>query len=66
MMWRRVLAPAAFTLRELHGVLQVVMGWEGIHLYEFHLHAERYGSWEPSALSPGITLAALPEGRSCG
>jgi hypothetical protein len=33
--WRRVLVPASFTLRELHGVVQVTMGWEGIHLYVF-------------------------------
>jgi hypothetical protein len=59
MIWRRVLVPANFTLRELHGVIQVTMGWEGIHLYEFHLRAARYGSWELSASSPDITLAAL-------
>jgi hypothetical protein len=29
MVWRRVLVPTTFTLRELHGVIQVVMGWEG-------------------------------------
>ena len=32
MVWRRVLVPSSFTLRELHGVIQVAMGWEGIHL----------------------------------
>jgi hypothetical protein len=32
MVWRGVLAPAAFTLRELHGVIQVAMRWESIHL----------------------------------
>jgi hypothetical protein len=58
MVWRRVLVPANFTLRELHGVIQVVMGWEGIHLYNFHLRAERYGSWELSASSPDVTLTA--------
>ena len=26
MVWRRVLVPASFTLRELHGVIQVAMG----------------------------------------
>ena len=36
MVWRRVLVPATFTLRELHGVIQVAMGWEGIHLYDFN------------------------------
>ena len=29
MIWRRVLVPASVTLRELHGTLQVSMGWEG-------------------------------------
>ena len=37
MVWRRVLVPATFTLRGLHGVIQVAMGWDGIHLYQFHL-----------------------------
>jgi hypothetical protein len=59
MIWRRVLVPAAFSLRELHGVMQVAMGWEGIHLYQFRLRAARYGSWEVSASSPDVTLAAL-------
>ena len=59
MVWRRVLVPASFTLRELHGVIQVAMGWEAIHLYQFLLRAVRYGSLELSASSPDITLAAL-------
>jgi hypothetical protein len=59
MVWRRVLVPANFTLRELHGVIQVAMGWEGIHLYDFHLRAARYGSSELAASSPDITLVAL-------
>jgi hypothetical protein len=49
MVWRRVLVPAAITLRELHGVLQVAMGWEGIHLFQFRLRAACYGSAELSA-----------------
>jgi hypothetical protein len=48
---RHVLVPSSFTLRELHGVIQVAMGWEGIHLYDFHLRAGRYGSWEVAASS---------------
>ena len=27
MVWRRVLVPSGCTLRELHGVFQVAMGW---------------------------------------
>jgi hypothetical protein len=57
--WRRVLVPAACTLRELHGVFQIAMGWEGIHLYQFSLRATRYGSSELAASSPDVTLAAL-------
>ncbi len=59
MVWRRVLVPSSQTLRELHGVIQVAMGWESIHLYQFCLRAACYGSWELSASSPDVTLAAL-------
>jgi hypothetical protein len=33
-------------LEELHGVFQVVMGWQSSHLYRFRIHAAHYGSWE--------------------
>ena len=59
MVWRRVLVPSTCTLRELHGVIQVAMGWEGIHLYQFCLRSARCGSWELSASSPDVTWAAL-------
>jgi hypothetical protein len=59
MVWRRVLVPSRFTLRELHGVIQVAMGWAGIHLYDFHLRAAHYGSWEAASSSPEVTLTAL-------
>ena len=59
MIWRRLLVPSACTLHELHGVIQVAMGWEGIHLYQFCLRAAHYGSCELSASSPEVTLAAL-------
>ena len=59
MVWWRVLVPATFTLRELHGVIQAAMGWEGIHLYIFRSRAARYGTWELSASSPDVTLADL-------
>jgi hypothetical protein len=56
---RCVLVPAAVTLRELHGVIQVAIGWEGFHLFQFCLRAVRYGSAELSTSSPDVTLAAL-------
>jgi hypothetical protein len=59
MVWRRLLVPSACALRELHGVIQIAMGWEGIHLYQFCLRAAHYGSEELWASSPEVTLAAL-------
>ena len=59
MVWRRVQMSRSTTLREMHGVIQIAMGWEGIHLYQFSLRATRYGSSELSASSPEVTLAAL-------
>lgn len=59
MVWGRVLVANACTLRELHGVIQVAMGWKGIHLYQFCLRSRRYSSWEGLAPSPDLTFAAL-------
>ena len=35
------------------------MGQEGIHRFQFHLRAVRYGSAELSATSPGVDLASF-------
>jgi len=59
MVWRRVQVPATMTLRELHGVIQVAMGWEGIHLFQFTLRARRFGSPELAARSPDVPLSEL-------
>ena len=56
MIWRRVLVPSSTTLRELHGILQVAMGWEGIHLFLFDIYAARYGSFELHAADPDVPL----------
>ena len=40
-----MLVPATCTLGELYGVVQVAMGWDGIHLYQFCLR--------PRAMAPG-------------
>lgn len=59
MVWRRVQVPSTMTLREFHGVLQVAMGWDSIHLYQFIVHTVCYGSWELSARSADIALNDL-------
>ena len=56
MIWRRVLVPASTTLRDLHGILQVAMSWEGIHLFLFDVYAVRYGSLDLHAASPDVAL----------
>jgi hypothetical protein len=59
MTWRRVRLPGSITLRELHGVIQVAMGWESLHLYQFLLRAGHYGSADLGASSPDVSLAEL-------
>lgn len=44
MIWRRVELPVSTHLQELHGVIQVVMGWEGHHLFEFQRQGRHFGS----------------------
>jgi hypothetical protein len=46
-------------LEELHGVFQVVMGWQSLHLYRFRIHAAHYGSWELETQSPERSLASF-------
>jgi hypothetical protein len=59
MVWRRVLVSSSTTLRELHGILQTAMGWDGIHLFQFDIRAVDYGSWELHAASPDIPLSGF-------
>ena len=41
--WRRIQVRDNTTLYKLHGILQVVMGWEDYHLHEFEIDGESYG-----------------------
>jgi Plasmid pRiA4b ORF-3-like protein len=45
--WRRIQVPDSFTLKQLHRVVQLVMGWQDSHLHEFILSGKRYS--EPNA-----------------
>ena len=44
--WRRLVAPASLTLRQLHAVLQTAMGWEDYHLHSFDIDGVLYGDVE--------------------
>jgi pRiA4b ORF-3-like protein len=41
--WRRLVVPLHFNLRELHLVLQAAFGWTNAHLHEFEIGGLRYG-----------------------
>ena len=45
--WRRLLVPGSFSLKELHGVLQVAVGWTDSHLHQFVARGTLYGRPDP-------------------
>lgn len=45
--WRRIQVWADSTLDQLHRVLQLIMGWENQHLFEFHLTGAKYRDPHP-------------------
>ena len=59
MVWRRLLVPSSYTLRELHGVIQVAMGWDATHLYRFFIRAVHYGSAELGVEAPDVMLSSF-------
>ncbi len=42
LVWREVMIPGIFTLEALHSVLQLVVGWQMKHLYDFEIAGQRY------------------------
>jgi hypothetical protein len=43
LIWREVEVPTSVTLKVLHDIIQIVMGWFGYHLWEFTIDKQRYG-----------------------
>jgi hypothetical protein len=41
--WRSFKVPSDFTFHDLHQVIQVVMGWDNYHLFEFTSKGKRIG-----------------------
>ena len=41
--WRRVLVDKKTTFSELHNIIQIIMGWEDFHLFEFRTPGFRIG-----------------------
>jgi hypothetical protein len=70
--WRRLLVPQAVTLPLLHSIIQVTMGWEDSHLYDFRVGQVVFGEptleYEPGPIDHRrVTLnQILPNaGASC-
>ena len=59
MIWRRVLVSEPVSPRELHGILQVSMGWKGIHLYYFDIYAVHYSAFELDSESPDLLFSTF-------
>lgn len=52
LIWRRVQVPANISLRRLHDVFQIAMGWTDSHLHEFTIGDVHFGMTEPEAEPP--------------
>lgn len=42
--WRRVRVPDHVSLEQLHHVIQLLMGWDNIHLHVFDVNGTKYGT----------------------
>ena len=45
--WRTILVSDGITLHKFHKILQIVMGWESYHLYQFSIADSQYGIPNP-------------------
>ena len=63
LIWRQVEVPTSITLKVLHDIIQIVMGWFDCHFWEFTIGKQRYGlptndAWgtEPSIAAAKVRL----------
>jgi hypothetical protein len=52
--WRRFLVRSDTTLRNLHEVIQTVMGWTDLHLYQFIASSRYYGEPDTDFIGPPV------------
>lgn len=50
LIWRRFLVRADSTIADLHYTIQIVMGWEDLHLHSFHIRGRDYGLYRDGGL----------------
>ena len=56
LIWRRIELSSATTLKQLHRILQIAMGWEDYHLHEYIVNGGRYGTPDPACDGPGEVI----------
>ena len=47
LIWRRIIVKDTITFHKLHEILQVVIGWENYHLYDFAINYQRFTLPDP-------------------
>ncbi len=52
--WRRFQVGGDITLHRLHGIIQIVMGWENAHLHSFEIAGKEYGEPNPEFVSDSL------------
>src|ERR1035441_10243530 len=63
--WRRLLVSANLTLAALHNVLQVAMGWDSSHLYEFRKGKQFWGRPNPEERFFDLRSEERRVGKEC-
>src|SRR3990167_2582497 len=43
MVWRRLKVPGTASLAMLHECIQIINGWDGFNLHQFHIYGKDYG-----------------------
>jgi len=51
MIWRRLLVTSDTTIAQAHDFLQIVMGWEDLHLHQFRIHGKACGICRDGGIS---------------
>ncbi|HEX8453012.1 MAG TPA: plasmid pRiA4b ORF-3 family protein [Longimicrobium sp.] len=57
--WRRVRVPDAYTLHQLHRVIQMAFGWLDYHLYSFRIGERRFEAPHEEAEDEDTTVVRL-------
>ena len=58
LIWRQVEVPTSITLKVLHDIIQIVMGWFDYHFWEFTIGKQKYGLPMDASGGTGFPIAA--------